>query len=70
VSADMDKAKKEGWSELLIVATLREELREANEEIERCWADETELVQTINTLRLENAILRGKIASMSKEQDQ
>ncbi len=67
MSADMDKAKKEGWSELLIVATLREKLQEANAEIERCWADETEYVLTINALRLENAILRGKIASMKKE---
>jgi hypothetical protein len=53
-----------------LVARLQEELREANEEVERCWADETELVQTINTLRLDNAILRGKIASMKKEQRQ
>jgi hypothetical protein len=61
---------EEACPHLLIVATLREELREANEEMARCWADETELVQTINSLRLDNAILRGKIASMKKEQNQ
>ena len=58
---------EEACPHLLIVATLREELREANAEIERCWADETEYVLTINSLRLDNAILRGKIASMKKE---